>query len=101
MNSPETIADYAIYYGTKLAPNPHEIDGSARELRNREKYDEIMDRLTIDCKQLPDVILDQSHEIVEAMWAILTDSEGDKIGRLNDIKDYHASQYAELEVRKL
>jgi hypothetical protein len=90
--------DFAIHYGTTYCPNPNEIpdDPKARQ----EKIDAITDELTINCKKLPDVILDQSHEITEAMWAILTDREGDKLGRLNDIVSYQARAYVEWKVGK-
>jgi len=95
MNSP----DYAIHYGTRSNPNPHDADISQEQLQAiQDKRDAIMDKLTIDCKHLPDYITDHAVELLEELWAILTDRDDDKIGRQSDVIRAEAEKYADFEV---
>jgi len=87
--------DFAIHY----VNNPYEMyDGDETAKSRQERIDAIMDELTIDCKKLPDVILDDSQEILEQIWAIATDGQSDVVGRLNDIIRDRAEKYAEWKV---
>jgi hypothetical protein len=90
MNSPHAIPEQQLN-----PPEPTAAQEREYFRRRNDKLGEITDAMRFNKKILFSDFDEESFEVADRVFAILNDSDGDKLGRINDVFDNRMESIAE------